>query len=269
VRPRIHGELLRLGFEVAQSSVAKHMVERGGPSSQRWLTFLRNHAPNIVAMDLLVVPTFGFDLLYGLVIVRLARRDLIWINVTPNPTAEWIARQITEAFPWNEAPRYLIRDRDRVYGAAVTRRLRAMGIRDKPIAAGSPWQNGFAERLIGSIRRQCTDQCRCLGRAALAPDPASLRALLQRIADSSLFEQGRPIPSADRELRCHHITAGSRWTSPPILQNLIVGTDNLFLRHPLSIALRRAPARLRLRDSDRPGPPVTICPSAVFSCRRH
>ena len=108
-------------------------------------------------MDLFVVPTIGFDLLYVLVIVWLARRDLIWINVTANPTAEWIARQITEAFPWNEAPRYLVRDRDRVYGAAVTRRVRAMGIRDKPIAAGSPWQNGFAERLIGSIRRECAD----------------------------------------------------------------------------------------------------------------
>src|SRR5260221_13719168 len=103
-------------------------------------------------MALLVVPTIGLDLLYGLVIVRLARRDLIWFNVTPHPTAEWIARQITEAFPWAEAPRYLIRDRDCVYGAAVTHRLRAMGIRDKPIAPGSPWQNGLAERLTGSFR---------------------------------------------------------------------------------------------------------------------
>jgi hypothetical protein len=114
--PRIHGELLKLGFEVAQSSVAKYMVKRCGPPSQRWRTFVRNHAPDIAAMDLFVVPTIGFDLLYVLFIVRLARRDLVWINVTPNPTAEWIARQITEAFPWNEAPRYLIRDRDRVYG---------------------------------------------------------------------------------------------------------------------------------------------------------
>ena len=114
--PRIHGELLKLGFEVAQSSVAKYMVKRCGPPSQGWRTFLRNHAPDIAAMDLFVVPTIGFDLLYVLVIVRLARRNLVWINVIPNPTAEWIARQITEAFPWNEAPRYLIRDRDGVYG---------------------------------------------------------------------------------------------------------------------------------------------------------
>jgi transposase InsO family protein len=95
--------------------------------------------------------------LYALVIVRLARRELIWVNVTAHPTAEWIARQITEAFPWNEAPRYLIRDRDGIYGNVVRRRLRAMGIRDKPISAGSPWQNCFAERLIGSIRRECVE----------------------------------------------------------------------------------------------------------------
>jgi hypothetical protein len=110
------------------------MVKRAGPPSQGWGTFLCNHAPNIAAMDLFVVPTIGFDLLYAFIIIRLDRRELVWINVTTNPTAEWIARQITEAFPWNEAPHYLIRDRDRIYGTIVTRRLRAMGIRDKPIA---------------------------------------------------------------------------------------------------------------------------------------
>jgi len=108
-------------------------------------------------MDLFVVPSIGFNLLYTLIIVRLDRRNLIWVNVTTNPLAEWIARQFTEAFPWNEAPQYVIRDRDRIYGTVVTRRLRAMGIRDKPIAPASPWQNGFAERLIGSIRRECLD----------------------------------------------------------------------------------------------------------------
>ena len=143
--PRIHGELLKLGFEVAQSSVAKYMVKRRGPPGQGWRTFLRNHAPDIAAMDLFIAPTIGFDLLYAFVIVRLDRRNLVWINVTTNPTAEWIARQITEAFPWDDAPQYLIRDRDRIYGTVLIRRLRAMGIRDKPIAPGSPWQNGFAE----------------------------------------------------------------------------------------------------------------------------
>jgi transposase InsO family protein len=165
--PRIHGELLKLGFAVAQSSVAKYMVKRRRPPSQGWRTFLRNHAPDIAAMDLFVVPTIGFDLLYALVIVRLDRRDLVWINVTENPTAEWIARQIIEAFPWNDAPRHLIRDRDQIYGTIVARRLRAMGIRDKPIAPASPWQNGFAERLIGSIRRECVDHMVVLGEGHL------------------------------------------------------------------------------------------------------
>ena len=165
--PRIHGELLKLGFEVAQSSIAKYMVKRHGPPSQPWRTFLRNHAPDIAAMDLFVAPTIGFNLLYGFIVVRLARRRLVWVAVTTNPTAEWIARQISEAFPWNEAPRYLIRDRDRVYGTMVTRRVRAMGIRDKPIACGSPWQNCFAERLIGSIRRECLDHFVILGEAHL------------------------------------------------------------------------------------------------------
>ena len=192
--PRIHGELLKLGFEVAQSSVAKYMVKRRGPPSQRWRTFLSNHAPDIAAMDLFVVPTIGFDLLYAIVIVRLVRRHLVWINVTANPTAEWIARQITEAFPWDEAPRYLIRDRDRVYGAAVTRRLRAMGIRDRPIAAGSPWQNGFAERLIGSIRRECADHVVALGEG-------HLRRVLQSYA--RYYNESRTHRSLNKDAPVH------------------------------------------------------------------
>lgn len=174
--PRIHGELLKLGFEIAQSSVHKYMVKRRGPPSQGWRTFLRNHASDIAAMDLFVVPTVSFDLLYAFVIVHLDRRELVWISVTTNPTAEWVARQLTEAFPWNEAPRYLIRDRDQIYGAVVRRRLRAMGIRDKPIAPASPWQNGYAERLIGSIRRECLDH-------VIVLSEAHLRRILQAYAD--------------------------------------------------------------------------------------
>jgi transposase InsO family protein len=155
--PRIHGELLKLGIEVAQSTVAKYMPRNGRGRSQTWKTFLHNHAAGIGAMDFLIVPTVGFQLLFVLVILRHQRRRLISLSVTANPTAEWIARQITNAFPWDEAPDYLIRDRDGSYGHAVTRRLAAMGIRDHPIAPRSPWQNGHAERLIGSIRRECLD----------------------------------------------------------------------------------------------------------------
>jgi transposase InsO family protein len=131
------------------------MVKRRGPPSQGWRTFLRNYALDIAASDMFVVPTIGFKLLYGILIMRLDGRRFVWTNATTNPTAEWIARQITEAFPCDQAPRYLLRDRDRSYGAAVRRRLQAMGIRDHPTAPRSPWQNGHVERLIGSIRREC------------------------------------------------------------------------------------------------------------------
>jgi transposase InsO family protein len=172
------------------------------PRSQGWRTFLRNHLPDIVAMDLFVVPTIGFDLLYVLVIVRLARRDLVWINVTPNPTAEWVARQITEAFPWNEAPRYLIRDRDRVYAVAVMHRLRAMGIRDKPIAPGSPWQNGFAERLIGSIRRECVDHVVVLGEAHLRRILTKYAAYYNELRTHRSLNKDAPIYRAIQHAGC-------------------------------------------------------------------
>ena len=174
--PRIHGELLKLGFEVAPSTVAKYMVKRRGPPSQTWRTFLRNHAPDIAAIDLFVVPTISFGLLYGLIVIRIARRKLVWVNVTPHPTAEWAARQLTEAFPWEEAPRHLIRDRDAIYGSVVLKRLRSMGIWDHPIAPRSPWQNPHAERLIGSIPRECLDRVVVAGEV-------HLRRILRRYAD--------------------------------------------------------------------------------------
>ncbi|WJR75520.1 integrase core domain-containing protein [Bradyrhizobium sp. NP1] len=214
--PRIHGELLKLGFEVAQSSVAKYIVKRRVPPSQGWRTFLRNHAPDIAAMDLFVVPTIGFDLLYALVFVRLDRRDLVWINVTTNPTAEWVARQITEAFPWDMAPAYMIRDRDRVYGTVVTRRLRAMGIRDKPTAPASPWQNGFAERLIGSIRRECLDHVIVLGEAHLRRILRSYADYYNGVRTHRILGQGcagLPPGSANR---CGQFTHHLGRTSPPL-----------------------------------------------------
>jgi transposase InsO family protein len=165
--PRIHGELLKLGIEVAQSTVAKYMAKSGRGRSQTWKTFLHNHAAGIGAIDFLIVPTVGFRLFFVLVILRHERRRLISLSVTANPTAEWIARQITDAFPWNEAPDYLIRDQDASYGQVVTKRLAAMAIRDHPTAARSPWQNRHAERLIGSIRRECLDHIVVFGEAHL------------------------------------------------------------------------------------------------------
>ncbi len=218
--PRIHGELLKLGFEIAQSSVAKYMVKRRGPPNQGWLTFLRNHAPDIAAMDLFVVPTIGFDLLYAFVIVRLDRRDLVWINVTANPTAEWVARQITEAFPWNEAPRYLIRDRDRIYGSGVRRQLRSMGIRDRPTASASPWQNGVAERLIGSIRRECVDHVIVLGEVHLRRILRSYARHYKRHQNASVVGQRRAGFSPGSADRKHQFTRDTWWTSPSLRPRL-------------------------------------------------
>jgi hypothetical protein len=135
---RIHGELLMLGFKVAQSTVSKYMRRSRRPPSQSWKTFLRNHADAIAAIDLCVVPTVTFDRLFAFLVVGHGRRQLLWFDVTRHPSAEWLARQITEAFPWASAPAYLVRDNDRVYGRVFTARVRAMGIRDRPTSLRSP-----------------------------------------------------------------------------------------------------------------------------------
>ncbi|MGA7250929.1 MAG: integrase core domain-containing protein [Pseudolabrys sp.] len=155
--PHIHGELLKLGFDVAQSTVSKYMVPRRGRPSQTWKTFLRNHADGIASSDLFVVPTIAFEQLFAFLVLGHGRRQLLWFAVTRHPTAEWLARQISEAFPWDRAPTYIVRDNDRAFGSVFKRRIQAMGIRDRPTSFRSPWQNGHIERLIGSIRRECTD----------------------------------------------------------------------------------------------------------------
>jgi hypothetical protein len=144
--PRIHGEMLKLGFEIAESTVSKYMIRRRGPPSQTWQTFLRNHADAIAAIDLCLVPTLTFQCLFAFLVVGHGRRQLLWFAVTRQATAEWLAQQIVEAFPWDTAPTYLVRDNDGAYGQAFTRRIRAMGIRDRPISPRSPWQNPYVER---------------------------------------------------------------------------------------------------------------------------
>jgi transposase InsO family protein len=151
--PRIHGELLKLGFEVAQSTVSKYMVRGQKPPSQTWTTFLRSHADVIAAIDLWVIPTATFERLFAFLVIGHRRRQLLRFAVTRHPTAEWLAQQIVEAFPWNTAPAYLVCDNDGAYGRAFRRRVRRMGIRDRPISPRSPWQNAYAERLIGTLER--------------------------------------------------------------------------------------------------------------------
>jgi transposase InsO family protein len=135
-----------------------YMGQRGSPS-QGWTTFLRNHAQAIAAIDLCVVPTLTFERLFAFLVLGHSRRQLLWFEVTRHPTAEWLARQITEAFPWSSAPAYLVRDNDRAYGHTFKSRVRAMGIRDRPISPGSPWQNAYVGRLIGTVRRECWTGC--------------------------------------------------------------------------------------------------------------
>jgi putative transposase len=155
--PRVHGEILRLGIEVSQATVERYMVRHEKPPSQNWRTFLDNHVATLASIDFFTVPTIRFGVLYVFLVLAHDRRKVVHFNVTANPTAEWTARQITEAFPESTAPRYMIRDRDGIYGDIFRGRVKSMGIEEVLIAPHSPWQNPYVERMIGSIRRELLD----------------------------------------------------------------------------------------------------------------
>ena len=193
---RIHGELLMLGFDVAQSTISKYMARGGRPPSQSWKTFLRNHAEAIAAIDMCVVRTVSFELLFAFIVIGHGRRQLLWFEVTRHPTAAWLARQITEAFPWVFAPTYLLRDNDRAYGHVFTSRVKAMGIRDRPISPGSPWQNGIAERLIGTMRRECLDQMLIFGEAHLRRTLSAYAAYYNQARTHLTLEKDAPLHRA-------------------------------------------------------------------------
>jgi Integrase core domain len=245
--PRIHGELLKLGIEIAQSTVAKYMARRRGPPSQGWKTFTRNHAPEIAAIDLFVVPTIDFKLLYGLAIIRPGRRRLVWTSATANPTSEWIARQITEAFPWDEAPRYLIHDRDSSYGVIVRKRIRAMGIRDRSTAPRSPWQNGHTERLIGSIRRGCLDHILALGEAHLRRALSAYADYYDCVRTHLALDKCPSWPSRAGSWIAHGHPP-SRWTPSRIRPDGLSGRLNPLMRAEIgAIPRHRAHALFRAR----------------------
>jgi putative transposase len=155
--PRVHGELLKLGIEVSQATVGRYLPRRSKAPSPTWRSFLRNHMTVIVAVDMFVVATATFRLLYAVIVLDHHRRRVVHFEVTQNPTQVWLAQQITEAFPWDTAPRYLLRDRDTSYGLCFQNRVRAMGIEEVLAAPHSPWQSPYVERIIGSIRRECLD----------------------------------------------------------------------------------------------------------------
>src|SRR5262245_35475657 len=155
--PRIHGELLKLGINISQRAVGRLMPRRMRPPSQSWRTFLENHVRDLIALDFFVVPTATFRILFVLIALAHHRRRVLHFAVTDSPTACWTAQQLVDAFPWGEVPRYLLRDRDSVYGAEFRNRVRGMGIAEVLTTARSPWQNPFAERVIGTIRRELLD----------------------------------------------------------------------------------------------------------------
>jgi putative transposase len=167
--PRIYGELLKLGIEIGETSVSKYMVRRRKPPSQTWRTFLENHVKSMVSVDFFAVPTIRFQILYVFLVLAHDRRRLVHFAVTAHPTAEWTAQQMREAFPWDTAPRYLLRDRDRIFGKDFVDQVKAMGIKQVLSAPRSPWQRAYVERVIGTIRRECLDHMivfneRCLYR---------------------------------------------------------------------------------------------------------
>src|SRR6266481_710625 len=204
--PRIHGELLKLGIDVSQATVAKYMSRQGKPPSQTWRTFLENHVEQIVATDFLVVRTVSFRLLFVFVVVGHHRRHAIHFNVTTHPTAEWTARQIAEAFPWDSAPRYLLHDRDCIYGAAFHQRVGEMGIREVLTAPRSPWQNAYAERFIGSLRRECLDHI-------IVFNESSLKRILKTYFE--YYEHSRTHLSLEKD------APSSRAVQPPELGRVI------------------------------------------------
>ena len=155
--PRIHGELRKLGFEISQATVSKYLVRRTKPPSQSWRVFLNNHLWDIAAIDFFTVPTAAFRILYVFVVLWHDRRRILHVNVTAHPTSSWTAQQMIEAFPFETAPGFVLRDRDGTYGKAFRRRVSGMGMKEVLIAPRSPWQNAHVERVIGSVRRECLD----------------------------------------------------------------------------------------------------------------
>ena len=165
--PRIHGELLKLGIDIGETSVSKYMVRRRSPPSQTWRTFLENHVKTTVSIDFFTVPTIRFQVLYVFLVLAHDRRRILHFNVTAHPTAEWTGQQLREAFPFEEVPRYLLRDRDGIFGADFTKEVRNLGIEEVLSAPHSPWQRAYIERVIGSIRRECLDHLIVFNEASL------------------------------------------------------------------------------------------------------
>jgi len=168
---------MKLGISMVQATVSKYMIRRRTPPSQTWRSCLNNHVPDLVSVDCFTVPTATFRVLLVFLVLRHDRRHIVHFNVTEHPSAEWTAQHVVEAFPWSTAPRYLLRDRDRIYDPSVTRRVAGLGVQQVLTAPRSPWQNPFVERLIGSLRRECFDH-------VIVLDERHLQRILREYVDS-------------------------------------------------------------------------------------
>jgi transposase InsO family protein len=192
--PRIHGELLKLGIEIGETSVGKYMVRRRKPPSQTWRVFLENHVKSMVSVDFFTVPTIRFQVLYVFLVLAHDRRRILHFNVTAHPTAEWTAQQLIQAFPWDSAPCYLLRDRDGIFGETFVQQVKAMGIREVLSAPRSPWQRAFVERVIGSIRRECIDHMIVFNEASLRRTLGSYLDYYHRSRTHLSLEKDSPEP---------------------------------------------------------------------------
>ena len=198
--PRILSELLLLGYSVAESTVAKYMVRTPKPPSQTWRSFLKNHVGQIAAIDFFTVPTISFRVLYVFLVLLHCRRRIVHFNITTNPTAQWTAQQVVEAFPYDEAPRFLLRDRDGTYGELFQKRVKHMGIEEVLIAPRAPWQNPFAERIIGSIRRDCLDRMIVLNEDHLYRILSEYFSYYHKARAHLSLERNSPIPRSVQSL---------------------------------------------------------------------
>jgi transposase InsO family protein len=202
--PRVHGELLKLGIDIGETSVSKYMVRCRKPPSQTWRTFLQNHAQQLVSIDFFTVPTIRFQVLYVFLVLAHDRRRILHCNVTAHPTAEWTGQQLREAFPFDQLPRYLLRDRDAIFGPDFREQVRDMGIREVLSTPRSPWQRAHVERVIGSIRRECLDH-------VIVFHESSLRRILASYLDY-----------------CHrsrtHLSLGKDWPQPRSIQPAKMGS---------------------------------------------
>lgn len=205
--PRIHGELLRLGIEIGETSVGKYLVRHRRPPSQSWRTFLDNHLKSLVSVDFFTVPTIRFQVLYVFLVLAHDRRRILHFNVTAHPTAEWTAQQLHEAFPWDTAPRYLLRNRDRIFGDDFVKQVKAMGINEVLSAPRSPWQRAYVEQAIGTIRRECLDHVIVFNQSALYQHLKAFVAYYHESRTHLSLDKDTPEPRGFRSAELGRIVA--------------------------------------------------------------